>query len=185
MGLGMSDIRFGRVRLQRAEGPGRSATPSDDELRRIEWELRGILDDPMRMRGLARFLDTTIFGGSEHLLELLLDRVRSGRIELLREADPEVEPTAGLDAQTLARFAEAEDLLAEHAIRISLIGADGAPIAGARYRIELPEGRVVEGCTGPDGSALVWGLTEPGNCKVGFPDLDADAWEPVSSVPLG
>jgi len=45
------------------------------------------------------------------------------------------------------------------------------PVAFAKYRIELPNGRVEAGMLDANGRARVSGL-DPGTCKVTFPDFD-------------
>ncbi len=183
----MAEFRYGRVRLEMASRTTPGTALSDLELRQLEGELRHELEDPMRMRGLARFLDATVFFSPEHLLELMMEKLSAGRIVVHREADIEIDPNAGLDPLTLARFAEQDDDEVddeEHAVAIALVGEDDEPIAGARYKVTLPDGRVVEGRTGQDGRALFWGLARAGDCAVEFPDLDADAWESVGTDPL-
>lgn len=63
-------------------------------------------------------------------------------------------------------------------IEIELVGEDDKPIPGERYRVTAPDGRVAEGSLNGDGFARVNNL-EPGTCKITFPDLDQDAWEPA------
>lgn len=63
-------------------------------------------------------------------------------------------------------------------IEVELVGEDDKPIPGEKYEIELPDGSVASGTLDADGFARVDGI-DPGNCKVTFPDLDKDAWEPA------
>ncbi len=63
-------------------------------------------------------------------------------------------------------------------IEIELVGEDDKPIPGEKYEITLPDGSVASGTLDADGLARVEGF-EPGQCKVSFPDLDQDAWEPA------
>lgn len=63
-------------------------------------------------------------------------------------------------------------------IEIRLIGEGDVPIAGERYRVVLPDGRVIEGRLGPDGLARIDGVPG-GRCKVAFPRMDESAWEPA------
>ena len=64
-------------------------------------------------------------------------------------------------------------------IEIRLIGENDEPIPDEPYRIELPDGTVVDGVLDSNGKARRTGL-DPGTCKVTFPDLDQDAWVRVS-----
>lgn len=63
-------------------------------------------------------------------------------------------------------------------ISIVLNDTDGNPVAGERYRIELPDGRVVEGSLDSFGTAAVSGI-DPGQCKVSFPCLANSMWNPA------
>lgn len=63
-------------------------------------------------------------------------------------------------------------------VAIELIDEEGKPVAGARYRLVLPDGSVREGQLDAKGTAHVEGIA-PGQCKVSFPDLDPDAWSTV------
>lgn len=63
-------------------------------------------------------------------------------------------------------------------VEIELVGMDGNPIPEERYRIELATGEVHEGVLDARGRARVDGI-DPGTCKVTFPALDEEAWEPV------
>jgi hypothetical protein len=49
------------------------------------------------------------------------------------------------------------------------------PVAFARYRIELPNGRVETGMLDENGRARIEGI-DPGECQVSFPDFDARDW---------
>jgi hypothetical protein len=63
-------------------------------------------------------------------------------------------------------------------IEVRLVGEDGSPIAGERWRVTLPDGSRREGVTDRDGLARLEGIPS-GSCKVTFPELDRDAWVPL------
>ena len=63
-------------------------------------------------------------------------------------------------------------------IEIELVDEADQPVAGAKYQVELPDGKIATGTTGPDGMARITGV-EPGTCKICFPELDKDAWEKI------
>ena len=66
----------------------------------------------------------------------------------------------------------------KHWIAIKLEDEEGKPIPGERYRITLPDGQTLaEGSLDEKGEAKVENI-DAGNCKVTFPDLDKDAWNP-------
>ncbi len=63
-------------------------------------------------------------------------------------------------------------------IEVEMVGEDGKPRPGERYQITLPDGTVATGTLDEKGVGRVEGF-EPGSCKITFPDLDKDAWEPA------
>jgi len=63
-------------------------------------------------------------------------------------------------------------------IAIALVDGDNKPVPGMLYRITLPDASVAEGTTDEKGEAKVEGF-EPGSCKISFPQLDQEAWEPA------
>ena len=65
--------------------------------------------------------------------------------------------------------------LSKNWISIELRDTDSHPIAGEEYKIELPDGRVVEGKLDRMGTAGVSGI-DPGQCKVSFPRLAGATW---------
>jgi hypothetical protein len=63
-------------------------------------------------------------------------------------------------------------------IEIELVDEDQNPVPGEAYRITLPDGQTVaEGTLDDKGFARVEGI-EQGTCKITFPNLDREAWEP-------
>lgn len=62
-------------------------------------------------------------------------------------------------------------------VEIVLVDMEGKPRPGVRYRVKLPGGEVKEGQLNSYGQAGFYEL-DPGSCKVTFPELDAEAWEP-------
>ena len=64
-------------------------------------------------------------------------------------------------------------------IEIELVDMEDEPVRGQAYEITLPDGETVaSGTLDENGFARINGI-EPGTCKVSFPDLDQDAWEPA------
>ena len=61
-------------------------------------------------------------------------------------------------------------------IEIMLVDMEGKPVPGVRYRITAPTGEISEGTLNEFGQTGVYQI-DPGNCKVTFPELDAEAWE--------
>src|SRR5580658_3991164 len=66
----------------------------------------------------------------------------------------------------------------KHYIEIKLVDEAGQPVAGEPYAITLPDGSTVaDGTLDDKGFARVDNI-DPGTCKVTFPNMDKDAWEP-------
>jgi|GEM_PF-2034463 len=61
-------------------------------------------------------------------------------------------------------------------IEIMLVDMEGKPVPGVRYRITSTNGEIKESTLNEFGQAGLYQI-DPGNCKVTFPDLDAEAWE--------
>ncbi|MEJ7712153.1 MAG: hypothetical protein WKF84_20405 [Pyrinomonadaceae bacterium] len=63
-------------------------------------------------------------------------------------------------------------------IEIVLEDEDGKPVPGEAYQCTLPDGVVIDtGTLDEKGYARV-NCIEPGSCKITFPNLDKDAWQP-------
>lgn len=65
----------------------------------------------------------------------------------------------------------------KHWIEIEMVDQEGKPAAGEDYRLTLPDGSIVEGSLDEKGRDRVNGI-DPGTCKVTFPNLDKDSWQP-------
>ncbi|MBI2899051.1 MAG: type VI secretion system tip protein VgrG [Planctomycetes bacterium] len=63
-------------------------------------------------------------------------------------------------------------------IEIKLVDEADQPVPAEPFRVEAPDGRVVEGVLDDQGHYRVEGI-QPGNCKIEFPNLDREAWEPA------
>ncbi len=61
-------------------------------------------------------------------------------------------------------------------VEIELVDQDGEPVAGEAYRVEFPDGGIVEGVLDEEGRAKVLGDAE-GQAKVSFPRMDGRAWK--------
>lgn len=64
-------------------------------------------------------------------------------------------------------------------LELELVGEDGSPIAGERYRVDVDGGQTFQGVTDDQGKARIEPLDAGKRCRVSFPALDADAWEAV------
>jgi type VI secretion system secreted protein VgrG len=63
-------------------------------------------------------------------------------------------------------------------IEIELVDEEEQPVAGEKYEITLPDGRVAKGTLDQHGFARIDGI-DPGTCKVTFPNLDKETWKKV------
>jgi hypothetical protein len=153
-------------------------------VRRIAWENRTELrralgENVISVHALddaqvAATLADQLFAGQ---LTVTLEALNVGAVGLPALGDQSSEADAGEAAYAGENGGAEEE--AEEKVRtwleIVLVGEDDQPIAGERYRVELPDGSVREGRLGSDGSASFDDI-DPGRCKIGFPDLDKEAW---------
>ena len=64
-------------------------------------------------------------------------------------------------------------------IEIQLNDDEGKPVPGEAYKVTLPDGTTIaDGTLDEKGFARVDNI-DPGTCKVTFPNLDKDSWEPA------
>jgi hypothetical protein len=64
-------------------------------------------------------------------------------------------------------------------IEVVLVGQDGkTPVYGEPYVLTLPDGTKKEGRLDGSGKIRVAGLEKGKKCKISFPELDGEAWEP-------
>ena len=61
-------------------------------------------------------------------------------------------------------------------IEIELVDDEDKPVAGEKYEIKLPDGKVSKGSLDQKGVARVDGI-DPGTCQIVFPELDKKAWD--------
>ena len=61
-------------------------------------------------------------------------------------------------------------------IEVELVDEAGEPVVGEAVSIISPDGEKLSGITGKDGVANIL-VPNPGNCEIGFPNLDAEAWK--------
>jgi hypothetical protein len=69
----------------------------------------------------------------------------------------------------------------DHWIEVELLGENGSPVAGQRCRVTLPDGREVLRTTDRFGLVRIDDIPA-GTCTICFPDLDAGATAPLSTV---
>ncbi len=79
------------------------------------------------------------------------------------------------EAPASAADQKTEDLK-QFPVELELVDQDGEPLEGEPFRVEFPDGTLVDGVTGPHGKTTVFGTAE-GQAKVSFPRLDGKAWD--------
>src|SRR5688572_28326512 len=65
-------------------------------------------------------------------------------------------------------------------VALRLVDEEGEPVAGEPWRLTFADGSKAEGTLGQDGQIAVFARGE-GEASITFPDLDAEAWEPLSA----
>jgi hypothetical protein len=63
-------------------------------------------------------------------------------------------------------------------IEIQLVDEAEQPVAGERYELRLPSGKLRRGTLDANGLARITGI-QPGTCQICFPRLDGRAWERI------
>jgi len=66
-------------------------------------------------------------------------------------------------------------------VEVELVDEADEPVAGAKYRITMPDGTVDDGVLDHTGWVRLPRVQE-GDLKITFPDLDQDAWEFIESA---
>ena len=112
-------------------------------------------------------------GELRHLIEL--DRslvvVRLKSLTLGASASP----TAQAPAPPSSPPPKPAKVVKEGWIEIEVTDELGQPRTGDAYRLQLPDGRVLEGTVGPGGMVSVHGI-DPGSAKLTLTSLDGRAW---------
>lgn len=141
-------------------------------LRRADDDRNG-----QRLRAFARALCRGTLEWDDDL-NVIDDLLRTGRLRVrpVQALQVRREP---VDAPP-PEFAPVENEIAEtHTVEIELVDADGKPVAGEPYQIELPDGTIRKGTLDSQGKARIVGIQQAGACKVCFYKRDAEAWGPA------
>ncbi len=153
---------------------------------------RSIVDDPDNREALARMLVRIDVCSPGEAPGLTLEEVRTlarGAFEggllaltpVVRSRRPICDtferPTQSLIDE--AGDEPIEPMRASHTLELELVDEDDEPISGEPYRVQLPDGQVIEGRLNTQGRAMLTGIEDSGNCQVTFPRLDAAVWEPM------
>jgi len=93
-------------------------------------------------------------------------------------ADPYVSDVLAPREQITGEVVSRDEVKPTTWIEIELVDEAGQPYPGERYEITTPDGRVIKGKLNSAGQARV-SVKDPGECQIGFPDLDGRAWERI------
>ncbi|MBI1926572.1 hypothetical protein HYR99_20305 [Candidatus Poribacteria bacterium] len=155
--------------------------------------LRRFMTDPLSMMVLRNALAEELFYTgisklTDHdILQQIAWQIVRGNVKIVvREDEAPRVSLMGRSAQAAAEVAEMEEVEAPAPaaeektswVEIELVDEEGNPVAGEKYRIELPDGSIKEGVLNSQGWARV-GNIDPGTCKISFPNFDANEWEPA------
>ena len=114
-------------------------------------------------------------GAAEHLAtEQLKSRVAEAVARERLIAFRTAQPTVVEQPQKVEPLGPSEDDTTW--IEIELVDQDKDPVPNERFLIETSDGRTIQGTTNASGKAREEGL-KPGDCKVSFPDLEAESWK--------
>jgi hypothetical protein len=64
-----------------------------------------------------------------------------------------------------------------------MVGEDGSPIRWEEYCLVTSGGKKIKGYLDGNGWARIEGLEDGGQCEIGFPALDQEAWEFLNALP--
>lgn len=174
-------------------GSGRTLTPFGGSSLRSALgrvaSVRGIVDDDANRSALVQGLVElgVVSSGRaqglsrEEVRTLAGDAFASGAFTLLpyeRSLRPICDIDSSEPAEPLTEGMEEEEVQATHTLELELVDEDDEPVANEPYRVELPDGEVVQGRLNAQGRALLTGILASGNCRVTFPRLDESVWGP-------
>lgn len=173
------DLRYARQRLDAGSSRERawlvgiaSATPS---------EVAEALP-PSEAVGWARF-------GGQDVPQSVVTALRDGRALLLLSslgAATSIDQSGPAAVDLADLIEDAADLVADvvddgpeptpppvslHEVEVLVVNVLGEPQAAVAYTLRLPDGSMLTGRTGPDGTLRHPGLTHTGTCELDFPEL--------------
>ena len=122
--------------------------------------------------------------------ERLNEAFRRGRLRIVRnergggmsasleQAESLASQVRAVERDAAAARRERQDHTDKTWVEIELLTKRGKPVAGARYRLKLPDGSTRQGTLNTEGRVRVAGI-DPGMCEVCFPDYDGGEWQPA------
>lgn len=151
-------------------------------------DTNSILDNPDNRPTLVRALvdvgylkpDEADDATMEDLRPLVTSALSSGALSFVTRRGrfrPLCDINAAAPAESLADEV-VEEVRATHTLEIELVDEDDEPVPNEPFRVELPNGEIVNGNLNALGKAMLTGIADSGNCKVTFPRLDEATWGP-------
>jgi hypothetical protein len=166
------------------EAPGAGERLEFADVRAAAAFVTQLLGDPRDAHVLHRLAGELEYRGGEDVVSRLAGALVAGRLVFMRAGAPAA-PLVGPAGEAAESERAGEDAFAAleagpptHWVEIQLVGEDGEGLPGQRYRIVAPDGVEWRGYTDSLGVARLSRIPD-GSCQVFFPDLDADAWEPL------
>lgn len=134
-------------------------------------KMRQLLAEGMPSAALTQLDDTGV-------LAQLAARIETGELVAFRRRGAQGIWTDRVVIVAEQEVTEAPPLVEEndeeHWLQIRLVDDEGNPVAGERYRVELPDGTVIEGNLDSNGQARVNDIDDPGSAVVTFPDAEGE-----------
>lgn len=161
-----SGIRVGGGQLLRPAEAARLIQRhiSERDLRRLQ---------PLAVRASRRQLEWESDGNIRDVLAQLL---ASARLRVRKSEAVSTQVLGGKRQEDAAPEPVQNQIVETHQVMIELLDAVGNPVPGEPFRIELPDGRVVEGTLDDQGRAQITGIPQAGTCQVCFYRRDAAIW---------
>jgi hypothetical protein len=143
--------------------------------------LRRFRNDPAQMSILRKIAADNSYSAhratTDEILKQVASLLVSGRFKILRSVQVKQSGLQATPQETEgAQKGVAPRVTNSSWIEINLRDQKGQPVAGAAYRIKLPDGSTREGNLDSFGHAEYTGIS-PGNCEVSFPALEDEDWE--------
>jgi hypothetical protein len=187
MAMPLFTIQLGSGRFHLAEGTNDVSFCANHERHTpvarhmVDSFLRSLAASPLRLAALRRVLRHDCRIGIDESLRQIRLGLDSGRLLLTLCREERLEGSVGAkDEQSSAepsrRAVSPPSRARKTWIEIELVDEAGDPVPNAPYRIELPDGRTVEGRLDDNGLARHSNI-DPGNCQVSFPEIDASEWK--------
>lgn len=187
MGRTVRDRNGETFELRPTTAGGRRSRPSLRELVDRQVSVDGVLDDRGNhdafvevLRELDPLRAATDLDFDE-ARALVREALASRELELRRPTwrpalvcDPIASPADSL--VELIVDDDEEEVAATYTFEFELVDSRSNPVPNEPYRVELPDGQVVEGRLNARGAALITGITTPGNCTLSFPNRTEDEW---------